>query len=82
MAERKEFLNIKYISDHSCGSYQIGEIDTLPDENIREYIRRFGEYGYEEIRNFAVRMLVCADREIKNERRLKQQQGDCMKAAE
>lgn len=73
MAERKEFLKIQYISDHSCGTYQVGEIDTLSDDAIRQHIRTFGEFGYSEIRDFAVRMLINADREIQNERRLKQQ---------
>lgn len=76
MAERKEFLKIQYISDHSCGTYQVGEIDTMSDDAIRQHIRVFGEFGYSEIRDFAVRMLVNADREIKNERRLKSQE-DC-----
>ena len=25
MAERKKLLEIEYISDHSCGTYQVGE---------------------------------------------------------
>ncbi len=75
MAERKTLLNIQYITDHSCGSYQIGEIDTLSDDAVRQHIRDFGEYGYSEIRDFAIRMIVNAERELMNERRLKMQSG-------
>ena len=76
MAERRDFLRVQYISDHSCGTYQIGEIDTMSDDAVREHIRSFGEFGYSEIRDFAIRMLVNAEREIQNERRLKDQ-GAC-----
>lgn len=78
MAERKRFLDIQYISDHSCGTYQVGEIDTMSNDAVYEHIRVFGEYGYTEIRDFAIRMIVNAEAEI---RRYRGTQAGCGMAA-
>jgi len=65
MAERKVLTTVEYITDHSCGSYRIGEIDSLPDYDVIEYINRFDEYGYEQIRDYAIRMLISATTQIR-----------------
>lgn len=75
MAERKTFLNIEYISDHSCGMYKTGEIDTSPDDAVAKHIEVYGEFGYEEIRDFAIRLLTKA-REINMDRRLKESEKE------
>lgn len=72
MAERKEFLKIDYISDHSCGSYQVGEIDTLSSEAVEHHIRTFGEFGYEEVKRFAIQMLMNAENQIRLRRQYNQ----------
>lgn len=72
MAERKEFLNIEYISDHSCGSYQCGEIDTISSEAVENHIRVFGEFGYEEIKRFAIQLLMNAENQIRLKRQYEQ----------
>lgn len=64
MASRETLLKVNYITDHSCGSYRIGEIDTLPDEAIKQHINRFGEYGFEQLRDFAIRILNVSTKEI------------------
>lgn len=63
MASRETLLKVNYITDHSCGSYRIGEIDTLPDEAIKQHINRFGEYGFEQLRDFAIRILNVSTKE-------------------
>lgn len=68
MATRKKLFNIEYISDHSCGTYRIGEIDTCIEDEIKKYLDTYGEFGYGELRDFAIRLLVKADSEIKKQR--------------
>ena len=72
MAERKLFLKVDYISDHSCGSYQVGEIDTLSSEAVENHIRTFGEFGYEEIKRFAIQMLMNAENQIRLKRKFEE----------
>lgn len=68
MSERKRLGIIEYISDDDCGMYRIGEIDMLPDHMVTEHINHFGEFGYEQIRDFAIRMLACNERVIREVR--------------
>lgn len=58
MAERELFLKIETIRDHSCGNYTIGEIDTMPDRAIKEYLDRFDEFGYTELTNWLIRAMA------------------------
>lgn len=68
MAERKTVLTIERISDHSCGSYQVGEIDSIPDECIKKYIDDFGEFGYSELTNWLARATTVAYTHIRDRR--------------
>jgi hypothetical protein len=52
MAQREKIFDLDFISDHSCGSYYIGEIDTYPDEAIKKYLERFGAQGHKDLNNF------------------------------
>lgn len=60
MAERRTILEVKAISDDDCGMYRIGEIDTLPEPDVRAYVLRHGEFGYSEILNFCAGMTAAA----------------------
>lgn len=68
MAERETILKIEAITDHSCGSYRIGEIDTLPDDAIKKHIGTHGEYGYEEFRDFLARATMINEQAIREHR--------------
>jgi hypothetical protein len=64
MAERENLFKVEIIKDHSCGSYTVGEIDTVPDHSIEQYIDRFGEFGYTELQNFFFRAIATAHNKI------------------
>lgn len=55
MAQREAMLEIQIIKDHSCGTYTIGEIDSINDEQIEKYLDSFGEFGYQELQNWLMR---------------------------
>jgi hypothetical protein len=67
-AERKTMLEVKVVTDHDCGNYRIGEIDTVPDQQVAEYIARFGEYGYQELLNFTAAVAEAARKSIRAHR--------------
>lgn len=64
MAQRQRLFDVDYISDHSCGSYQIGEIDTIADYNIKAYLDQYGEFGYQELLTFLARSTAAAHNHI------------------
>lgn len=68
MAERKKLFSVSIITDDDCGMYRIGEIDTDPQDAIREYVKRYGEYGYQEVLQLGARMLEVAQVAIRDER--------------
>lgn len=68
MAERKTLLKVEYISDHSCGNYFLGEIDTMSTEAVKKHIQTYGENGFKAVRDFAVGMIVAAGQEIMQQR--------------
>lgn len=73
MTQRRKILEVDYISDDDCGMYRIGEIDTLPNEAIKAHVERFGEFGYQEWRDFGIQCIVVAETEIRNKRMSEQQ---------
>ena len=77
MTQRNTVLNIDMITDDDCGIYRIGEIDTLPDEAIRNHVKRFGEFGYEEWKRFGINCICVAEAEIRKLRE-SQHQADCI----
>lgn len=68
MAERKTLVKIEYISDHSCGTYEVGEIDTLTKEPIAQYVDSYGEKGYIEVLEMCARMSAAAVEAITKKR--------------
>lgn len=68
MSQRKRLLSIDYISDDDCGIYRIGEIDVIPNYAIEEHIKTFGEFGYEQWRDLAIRILTHSEKTILNYR--------------
>jgi len=72
MAERKTFLEIQYIIDDDCGMYRLGELDTHSSEAVENHIKTFGEYGYEQVRDFAIQMLMNAETQIRLRRKYNQ----------
>jgi aminoglycoside phosphotransferase family enzyme len=60
MTQRKTVLLVEAISDDDCGMFRIGEIDTLPGEQVAAYIRQHGEFGYSELLDFAVNLIAAA----------------------
>jgi len=64
MAQRARFCEIDFITDHDCGNYYIGEIDSYPIYEVEEHINRFGRKGYESIRDFALRLMYLNESEM------------------
>lgn len=64
MAQRQSVFRAEYISDHSCGMYQCGEIDSIADYDIKAYLDSYGEYGYQELINFFARSTAAAHSHI------------------
>lgn len=62
MTTRRTILTVNAISDDDCGMYRIGEIDTIPDEQVEDYIKRYGEYGYSELLDFCTRLMSAVKR--------------------
>lgn len=60
MTQRRTILTVDAISDDDCGMYRIGEIDTMPESQVRAYIKRHGEYGYAELLEFGASLLSAA----------------------
>jgi hypothetical protein len=48
-AKLETFFELKKVTDHDCGNYQIGEIDFVNYAKIREYIAEHGELGFREL---------------------------------
>ena len=59
---------ISVVTDHDCGNYRIGEIYENPEVMVVEHISRYGEYGFEQMRDYAIQMLASADHCIKQQR--------------
>lgn len=66
--ERMTLLEIKFVSDDDTGMYHIGEIDTMPQDDIAKYIRSYGETGYQELLDFCARVVTVARHTIVSER--------------
>lgn len=74
MTARKELFSVQVITDDDCGMYRIGEIDTDPQDAVREYVRSNGEYGYQEMLQLGARILEVAQVSIRDHR-MSQQMG-------
>lgn len=80
MAERENLFKVEIIKDHSCGTYTIGEIDTIPDTAIEQYIQRFGEFGYTELQNFFCRAIATSHKKIM-QIRMEKANANCAQAS-
>lgn len=46
---QKTLIEIKYVTDHDCGNYAIGEIDCWINAELSEYLATYGYKGKQEI---------------------------------
>ena len=76
MAERKALFEAKYISDHSCGTYTVGEIDSICDNQIKAYLDSYDEFGYNELVHFLTRCMGAAHSHMR-EIRMNRPDGSC-----
>lgn len=49
MATREKIFEVSFITDCDSGIYQIGEIDSIISDNVKDYVLRFGDFGYQEM---------------------------------
>jgi hypothetical protein len=59
---------IDKVTDHDCGNYRIGEIWSDPTFMVEAHIDRYGEYGYEQFRDYALQILHVAQVRIRSKR--------------
>lgn len=65
----KQIGKISAVTDHDCGNYIIGEIYEDPEYMVRCYIQENEEFGFEQMRDYALRILETATDEIKRLRK-------------
>jgi len=56
------------VIDHDCGNYRIGEIWNDPTGMVENHIDKYDEYGYEQMRDYALQMIHAAERRIRLKR--------------
>lgn len=67
-ATKKQIGTISIVTDHDCGNYKIGEIWEDPALMVEEYLQKYGEFGYSEIKDYAIRLLEVSTAQIKQQR--------------
>ena len=67
-AKLETFFELKKVTDHDCGLYQIGEIDFVNYAKIREYIAQYGDFGFDQLVNVCIRIMAEAQNQAAIER--------------
>lgn len=67
---------ISKVTDHDCGNYKLGEIFEDPERMVQDHINMFGEFGFEQMRDYALRILTVSDARIRL-RRAEENQAQC-----
>lgn len=74
-AKMKTFFELQKAVDHDCGLYQIGEIDFVNYDHIREYIASHEELGYRSLIDVCIKIMSVAQDQIIIERNKRQPSG-------
>lgn len=75
-AKMETFFELKKVTDHDCGNYRMGEIDFVNFDNIRDYVKTYGDFGRDELYDVCARVMQTArEQAIRN--KLDQDSAQC-----
>lgn len=65
-ARTEKLFEIKYVTDHDCGNYHIGEIDFGIYGTLREYLKQYGRKGKDDIVQKLAFLIYETEREFRS----------------